>query len=84
MRITTDHAAFGDQVRPHLAKQARGFAHPDHPERGMTDYMRQQYVDAGTWHRFLAVRREVDPDGVFLNPFLREWFDDAVGPVGPG
>lgn len=78
IRITTDHASFGDEVRPHLAKQARGFPHPAHPERGMVDYMREQYVRAGTWHRFLAVRAAVDPDGVFLNPFLREWIEGAA------
>lgn len=77
-RLTTDTESFGDQVRPHLAKQARTFPHPDHPAEGMTAYMREQYRAAGTWDRFLAVRQQVDPDGVFLNEFLRAWFLDDV------
>ena len=40
----------------------------------MTDYMREQYIAAGTWERFLTVHEAVDPDGVFMNDFLRAWF----------
>ncbi|HSC76303.1 MAG TPA: FAD-binding protein [Pseudomonadales bacterium] len=74
IRFTTDRASFGNQVRPHLAKEARDYPHPEFGSGGMTDYMRAQYIAAGTWQRFLAVREAVDPEGVFLNPFLREWF----------
>ncbi len=31
----------------------------------MTDYMREQYIAAGTWERFLTVHEAVDPDDVF-------------------
>lgn len=72
--MVTDQASFGDQVRPHLAKECRAYPHPDYGAAGMTHYMREQYIAAGTWDRFLAVRQAVDPDGVFLNDFLREWF----------
>ena len=72
--FATDTASFGDQVRPHLAKECRAYPHPDFPEHGMTDYMREQYIAAGTWDRFLAVREAIDPDGVFLNDFLHAWF----------
>lgn len=75
VRMTTDVAAFGTEVRPHLAKECRTYPHPAYPATGMTGYMRDQYIAAGTWDRFLKVRAAVDPDGVFLNPFLREWFD---------
>lgn len=73
--MTADRATYGEEVRPHLAKQCRDFPHADFGEEGMTGYMREQYVRAGTWDRFLAVRAAVDPDGVFLNDFLREWFE---------
>ena len=72
--MTTDIASYGDQVRPHLAKECRNDPHPDFPEGGMTDYMREQYIAAGTWERFLTVHEAVDPDGVFMNDFLRAWF----------
>lgn len=72
--LTTDVASYGDRVRPHLAKEGRSYPHPSYPEEGMTAYMRDQYVRAGTWARFLAVREAIDPDGVFLNEFLRAWF----------
>lgn len=83
VRLTTDAATYGDQVRPHLAKQCRAFPHPAFGARGMTAYMREQYERVGTWQRFLEVRAAVDPDGVFLNDFMREWFglgaaDDAA------
>jgi FAD/FMN-containing dehydrogenase len=66
--------ALGAEVRCHLAKPCHGFPHPAYPEGGMADYLRDRYIAAGTWHRFLAVREAVDPDGIFLNEFLREWF----------
>ena len=87
--MVTNQAAFGDQVRPHLAKECRAYPHPDYGPAGMTHYMREQYIAAGTWQRFLAVREQVDPDGVFLNGFLREWFygerklaQPAIDPAG--
>jgi hypothetical protein len=41
----------------------------------MPAFLRAYGQAAGTWQRFLAVRAAVDPDGVFLNDFLREWFE---------
>ena len=41
----------------------------------MRGYLREQYRAAGSWDRFLAVREAVDPDGVFLNDYLRAWFE---------
>ncbi|MEZ4394443.1 MAG: D-arabinono-1,4-lactone oxidase [Polyangiales bacterium] len=73
-RMTTD-PAFGREVRGHQGKPCHAWPHPDHPETGMRGYLRQQYRDAGTWEPFLAVRTRVDPDGFFLNPYLRAWFD---------
>ena len=40
----------------------------------MRSYLREQYRAAGSWDRFLAVRQDVDPDGIFLNEYLRDWF----------
>lgn len=74
LAMTTQPAVFGDRVRCHQAKPCHGLAHPDFPRTGMQSYLRAQYRAAGTWERFLAVRDAVDPDGVFLNPYLRAWF----------
>lgn len=71
----TTSAALGDQVRCHQAKPFHGWPHPDYPVDGMRGYLRDQYRAAGTWERFLAVRRDIDPEGVFLNPYLRAWFE---------
>lgn len=71
--IAGDPARFGD-VLQHLAKEWRELPHPRHPE-GTAAWIRDRYKAAGTWQRFLAVRERVDPDGVFLNDFLREWFE---------
>lgn len=72
--MTTQPNIFGDQVRCHHAKPFFGMPHPDFPNGGMVAYLRKQYQDAGTWERFLAMRRELDPDGMFLNDHLRLWF----------
>lgn len=72
--LTGDTARFGDDVRNHLAKEWRSLPHPRHPE-GTPAFLRERYREQGTWQRFLAVRQEVDPEGVFLNDFLREWFE---------
>lgn len=74
--FTARPAVFGAEVRCHHAKPFHGVAHPDFPVGGMGAYLRAQYEAAGTWQRFLAVRRAVDPDGVFLNDYLRAWFDE--------
>jgi FAD/FMN-containing dehydrogenase len=71
--LTSDARRFGD-VLQHLAKEWRNLPHPRHPE-GTAAYLRERYKAAGTWQRFLAVRARVDPDGIFLNDFLREWFE---------
>ncbi len=73
--MTTSHKALGRQVRCHQAKPCQEWPHPDFPEGGMRSYLRQQYRDADTWSRFLAVRDDVDPDGVFLNDYLRAFFE---------
>lgn len=65
---------FGDEVLCHLAKPCHAFAHPKYPVGGTAAYLRARYEAAGTWQRFLAVREAVDPDGVFLNDYLRGWF----------
>ncbi len=72
--LTGDTARFGDDVRNHLAKEWRSLPHPRHPG-GTPAFLRDRYREQGTWQRFLAVREAVDPDGVFLNDFLREWFE---------
>ena len=81
-----DPARFGDDVRCHLAKEWRDLPHPRHAE-GMAGFQRAWSQAAGTWQRFLAVRAAVDPDGVFLNDFLRGWFDvsrdEAVSAAPP-
>jgi FAD/FMN-containing dehydrogenase len=71
--LAGDPERFGD-VLQHLAKEWRDLPHPRHPG-GTAAYVRDRYKAAGTWQRFLAVRERVDPDGVFLNDFLREWFE---------
>jgi FAD/FMN-containing dehydrogenase len=75
LAMTTRPEVFGDAVGCHLAKPFHDMDHPEFPVGGMRAYTRAQHVAAGTWERFLAVRRDVDPDGVFLNDHLRAWFD---------
>lgn len=82
IELLTNTAVFGDQVRCHQAKPCHGYPHPDYPTGSTADYLRDQYRRAGTWDRFLAVRRDVDPDGVFLNPYLRSWFFGETPAVG--
>lgn len=72
--MTTSTEQLGTQVRCHQAKPCHDWPHPDHPE-GMRAYLREQYRAAGTWDRFLKVREALDPDGVFLNDYLRAWFE---------
>jgi FAD/FMN-containing dehydrogenase len=72
--MTTSSELLGDQVRCHQGKPCQAWPHPDYPVDGMRGYLREQYRAAGTWDRFLAVRAAVDPDGVFLNDYLRAWF----------
>lgn len=74
LAMTTQPNIFGDQVRCHHAKPFFELTHPNFPGGGMVAYLRKQYQDAGTWERFLAVRHEIDPDGIFLNEHLRLWF----------
>lgn len=76
LAMTAHPSVFGRDVRCHIAKPFHGLPHPDFPDGGMAEYCRSQYVAAGTWERFHAVRRAVDPDGVFLNDYLRGWFKD--------
>lgn len=78
LAMTTRPEVFGTEVRCHLAKPFHHLGHPDFPEGGMRAYLRAQYEAAGTWQRFLAVRRDVDPDGVFLNDHLRAWFAEPA------
>src|SRR5204863_133676 len=66
--------AAGVEVLCHIAKPCHAFPHPRYPVGGTAAYLRAQYEAAGTWRRFLAVREAVDPDGVFLNGYLRSWF----------
>jgi hypothetical protein len=73
--MTNSPELLGTQVRCHQAKPCHGWPHPDYPEGGMRAYLREQYRAAGSWERFLAVRAEIDPDGVFLNDYLRTWFE---------
>jgi hypothetical protein len=73
--MTTSPELLGTQVRCHQAKPCHAWPHPDYPEGGMRAYLREQYRAAGSWDRFLAVREAIDPDGVFLNDYLREWFE---------
>jgi FAD/FMN-containing dehydrogenase len=73
--IVGDAARYGDNVRCHLAKEWRDLPHPQHPDGGMAAFMRARARASGTWQKFLAVRASVDPDGVFLNDFLRAWFE---------
>jgi FAD/FMN-containing dehydrogenase len=68
----------GDEVLCHLAKPCHAFPHPRYPVGGTAAYLRARYQAAGTWQRFLAVREAVDPDGVFLNDYLRSWFYPAA------
>ncbi len=42
--------------------------------------LRELYPD---WSRFLAVRRQLDPDGVFLNAHLRHLFGEGPGGQAP-
>ena len=65
---------FGPDVRSHLAKFAHACSHPDYPVGGMPAFLRASYRRAGAWQRFQRVRQCVDPDNIFLNPYLREWF----------
>ena len=71
----TTSRALGDQVRCHQAKPCHAWPHPAFPETGTSGYLRAQYRAAGTWDRFLRVRHELDPDGVFLNRYVRAWFE---------
>src|SRR5690606_18954909 len=73
--MTSSPSVLGDQVRCHQAKPCQAWPHPDHPSDGMRGYLREQYRAAGSWDRFLAVREAIDPDGVFLNDYLRAWFE---------
>lgn len=77
--MTANPGVFGTEVRCHLAKPLHPLPHPDHPIGGTRSYLRERYRKAGTWDRFLAVRADVDPRGVFLNDYLRAWFfqDDS-------
>jgi hypothetical protein len=72
--IVEDTARFGEQVRCHLAKEWSDLPYRDHAG-GMPAFLRAQYQAAGTWQRFLAVREALDPEGIFLNDFLRTWFE---------
>lgn len=84
LAFTTRPEVFGAEVRCHHAKPFHQVAHPGFPEGGMGAYLRAQYEAAGTWRRFLAVRRAVDPDGVFLNDYLRAWFrEDRAATASP-
>lgn len=69
-----DLPRFGPDVRCHLAKEWRDLPHPRHAA-GMAAFMREHARASGVWQRFLAVRAAADPDGVFLNDFLRDWFE---------
>lgn len=71
----TTSAGLGDEVRCHQAKPCHAWPHPSDPREGTRGYLREQYRAAGTWDRFLSVRRAIDPDGVFLNDYLRAWFE---------
>jgi FAD/FMN-containing dehydrogenase len=75
LAMVGDPARFGDDVRCHLAKEWRDLPHPRHPEDGMAGFQRAHAKAAGTWQRFQKVREALDPDGVFLNDFLRSWFE---------
>lgn len=81
LRMLDAPEVLGDEVLCHLAKPCHAFPHPQYPIGGTADYLRAQYNAAGTWHRFLAVREAVDPDGVFLNDYLRRWFYPHVAEV---
>jgi hypothetical protein len=74
LALTNQPEVFGTQVRCHQGKPCHAFPHPDYPEGGMRSYLREQYRAAGSWDRFLVVRHDVDPDGIFLNEYLRDWF----------
>lgn len=69
---------FGEDVLCHLAKPCHTFPHPKYPTGATAAYLRARYEAAGTWQRFLAVRETVDPDGLFLNDYLRAWFYPSV------
>lgn len=73
--MVDDPARFGDDVRCHLAKEWRDLPHPRHPDGGMPAFLRERARSTRAWQRFLAMRASLDPDGVFLNDFLREWFE---------
>jgi FAD/FMN-containing dehydrogenase len=79
LAMTNQPEIFGTQVRCHQGKPCHPFPHPNHPEGGMRSYLREQYRAAGSWDRFLAVRQDVDPDGIFLNEYLRDWFGPDLG-----
>lgn len=72
--MTTSPDLLGHEVRCHHGKPCHAFPHPGFPEGKTAAYLRAQYQAAGTWERFLAVRTNVDPDGIFLNTYLRGWF----------
>lgn len=78
LRMIDAPEVLGDEVLCHLAKPCHAFPHPRYPVGGTATYLRVQYEAAGTWQRFLAVREAVDPDGVFLNDYLRSWFYPPV------
>jgi FAD/FMN-containing dehydrogenase len=72
--IVGDTASFGRDVRNHLAKEWRDLPHAQ-DAAGTAHFLRERCRSTHAWERFLAVRQDVDPDGIFLNDFLREWFE---------
>jgi FAD/FMN-containing dehydrogenase len=78
LRMIDAPNVLGDGVLCHLAKPCHAFPHPRYPAGGTAAYLREKYEAAGTWQRFLAVREAIDPDGVFLNDYLRSWFYPKV------
>lgn len=81
LTMTANPSVFGREVRCHIAKPFHELPHPDFPDGGMAAYCRAQHVAAGTWERFQAVRRQIDPDGVFLNDYLYAWFKEPPASV---
>lgn len=79
LAMTARPEVFGRSVRCHLAKPMHMLPHPDFPDDAMAGYCRAQCADDDAWSRFHAVRREVDPDGIFLNDYLLAWFEDRSG-----
>jgi FAD/FMN-containing dehydrogenase len=81
LAMTKQPEVFGAEVRCHQGKPCHAFPHPDYRDGGMRSYLREQYRAAGSWDRFLAVRQDVDPDGIFLNEYLRAWFGPDLAPT---